>query len=190
MNDDAPDDDERERLEIAAMAEGLEQLRRQMDALERTKAERERPPADDDEDGDTADGISQEEKRAFANHVLKTLEEHRAEIAGVNFNGRTVDEMIAHLRERKRAADESEAVREKAEANYLDSVVVCAQTRGSALMEVARWMEFLESCNEEQLSAYPFAQRLEIAELVARWRGGAREACLSELPIEERRQFE
>lgn len=200
MNEDSRAEDERDRQMARRMIEEssrvIEELQAKFDAIispaerARLNAEYLRRMAEDEEFRNAMETLSPEEMREAGDHVLKMLEDNREELAGVDFDGKNVDEAIAMLRTKTEWSDKTAALQDEVADYCYNAQAIMAQTRTRLLVHAARLLQRLESLTEEQLAQFSPEDRLEIADLIAQWHNGEREACLSQLPIELRRQFE
>jgi hypothetical protein len=192
MSEDSPDSPERKRALLLAWIEAAETT------LDLLNSWDEQPPDEAPGEGreksvsgeEPDEMLSDEEKRAFSLHVLKTLEEHRDEFADVEFDGKTVDETIAMLRAKKEETEQAAEEVDAAAGVFYEAAANVAEAKTSLIADLARLMRSFAALSEEQLDDMGFEDRMRIVELVGRWRNGEGEKWLSQLPIELRREVE
>ena len=136
------------------------------------------------------EAMTQEEEQAFVKATLNTLEQNREQLRALDFNGQTVDEVIATPQAKKERVEKLAVARDKIEDLALEVTAGNAQVEARLITHLAGYMRILDGLSEEQWQAIPLTDRNELLNLLAKWRDGWREECLGLLPIEVRRRFE
>lgn len=186
---------QRERAHIREFPEAIEKLGQALEAVT-PRAEVEQLLAahaermKDEEFRELFEGTTQEERAALVDDTLAWLEEKRAELGETKFEGTSVDEMIADLKAKRERVAKVEALKEQTDEWGYQIQADLAQIDARRFLQVARGVKVLQSLTEEQWSAIPLEDRMPLLDLLANWRGGLGERCLSQLPIEVRQELE
>ncbi len=136
------------------------------------------------------ESLTEDEQLEFADHVLALMEEHREELRAQTFDGLTVDQLIASLREKKGRMEEISALKSELDGYLYHSMAHTAQARSHLYVAMAKEVRRLEELTDEEWAQMSQEAQTEAADLLTKWQNGWKEVCLSALPIALRRELE
>lgn len=125
-----------------------------------------------------------------SNLVLAFLEKHRADLRGIDFEGKDVDEMIAACKAQRKEVEEKRQAAEEAQGALYHAAADRAGANTEMQIALFEWMEELEELSEEEVDAWSIEKRNHRTDLILQWRKSGREECLAQLAIEVRRELE